>query len=192
MRIVRCRVWGRHGERRRIGKASKRARRLQRHRQRWRRKAMPDHTGDAFEMACYDPIVGVRGALLVNRTADRRERQRIRLAGVGGRRNCRKADLKNQRERDEPDDSKMDGAENITAGQNAANRRCNISEQAPKAHALTRRPVHPLPDELRLVLPRLQIKPLTVAGVPHFPKHRSDHTAIRHLHKLVFGQMDPG
>ena len=26
---------------------------------------MPDNTGDAFEVACYEPIVGFRGALLI-------------------------------------------------------------------------------------------------------------------------------
>jgi hypothetical protein len=58
---------------------------------------MPDNTGDAFEVACYEPIVGFRGALLINRTADRREPQSVRLPGVCGHRNRRKGGLENQR-----------------------------------------------------------------------------------------------
>jgi len=158
MRIIRRRVRGRHGKRRRVGKADERERGPRR-RQQWRRKAMPDYTGDAFEVARRDPIVGIGRALPIDGTADCRH-QFTRLAGVRGHRNCRKRRLENQRERGEPDDREADRAGNIAAAGNVTNRFGNISEQAPKARALTGRPVHPFPDELTLVTPRLQVCPL--------------------------------
>jgi hypothetical protein len=106
---------------------------------------MPDYTGDAFEMACRDPIMGIGRALPIDRTADRRH-QFIRLAGICGHRNCRKRGLKNQRKCREPDDCKTGRAGN-TAAADGTNRSGNFSEPASRARAPTRWPFHPFPDE---------------------------------------------
>ena len=185
---MRCRVRYRRGKRQRVGRVNKRERWLQRDRQRWRRKAVSDHTGDAFEMARPAPIAGIRRTFLIDGNADRRERQRVRLAGVCACRHCGKGGLKNQRERCEPDNGKTGGAENIPAARHAANRSGNVSEQAPEARALTRRSVHPLRDQLTLVPPRLQPGPHRCRGF-HLVNHRSTLAAIRRsnaiLHKPV-------
>ncbi len=158
MRVIRRRVRSRHRKRRRIGKTDKRERWLRRRRQQRRRKAVPDHAGDTFEMACRDPIMGIGGALLIDRTADRRQPQLVRLAGACGHGNCRKRRLQNQGERREPDRQKTDRAETVAAA-NTTNRSSNFSEPASRAHPPQRWPFHPLRDELTLIKPRLHISP---------------------------------
>lgn len=179
MRIIRRRVRGRHGKRRSVGKADKRERWLRRQQQ-WRRKAMPDYAGDAFEVACRDPIVGIGRASLIDRTADRRH-QFIRLAGIRRHCNCRKRGLKNQRKRGEPDDCETDGAENIGAAEYVPNKCGSVFEQAPETCPLTRRPAHPFPGELTLVTPRLQVCPLPSPMSAYLVNHGLTFTAMRRL-----------